>query len=248
MILAYADESGDSGYYKSPTRAFILALVLVPEQEWLRALDRMVDMRRYMKEKWGIPPRAELKAHDLLTPRGAYRRLGLRLEDRLEIYRLAMSFQAKMKVFTTFAICIDKDLITSKQRDPRDFAWQFALERLDNYAAHQGEWIKLFPDAGHGYFIRRMVRRMRRFHRVPSAYGPGNLSAEALRIVEDPSDRLSHESYFIQLADLNAYAAHRYLWPNAKVDQAMWNTLGESRLLEVNEIAGGPPGVKVFPK
>ena len=75
--------------------------------------------------------------------------------------------------------------------------------------------MKLFPDAGHGYFIQSLVRKMRRHHRVASAFESGRwLEADARRIVEDPSDRDSRRSYFIQLADLNAYAAVRWLYPS----------------------------------
>lgn len=249
MILAYADESGDSGYDGSPTGYFVLAILMIRDADWLTQLDRLTAMRAYLRKRWGIPPTEELKASRILRPRGAFYERGLALEDRREIYRLAMQFQRAEKVYTTFAVCIDKTKILKRDRDPREFAWQFAIERLDNYAGRLGEWVSLYPDAGHGYFIRRMVRRMRRFHSVASAYGEGGrLEASALRVVEDPSDRDSSESYFIQLADLNAYAAARYLWPTTKAfGREMWNELGDARLEKVNRIRGGPPGIKVFP-
>ena len=50
MYFAYADESGDSGYENSPSSAFVLSIVLVHERDWLRLLDRMVIMRRYINE------------------------------------------------------------------------------------------------------------------------------------------------------------------------------------------------------
>lgn len=248
MILAYADESGDNGYANSPTRAFVLAFVLVQEADWLPLLDRLRDMRRYLWNQYHISPNAELKAYDLMGPSGAFRRLGISAAERLDIYKLVMRFQAKTDGFTTFAIAIDKDKVKHRnQVDPRERCWRFALERLHSYAKEKDQYVKLFPDAGHGYFIRRMLRKMRRFHRVPAHYGSGTLSAEAQRIIEDPSDRNSHESYFIQLADLNAYAAHRYLWPTKRLGRDMWDALGDIRLTKVNDLVGGPPGIKVFP-
>lgn len=158
-----------------------------------------------------------------------------------------MRFQRVEGVFRTFAVYIDKTKVQKRDRDPRDFAWSFAIERIDNFCTRKGEFVHLLPDAGHGYFIRRMVRRMRRFHRVPSAFGPERLDAKALRVVEDPSDRHSEESFFIQLADLNAYAALRKCNPTARLDGKMWDELGDARLEEVNRLAGGPTGIKVFP-
>ena len=246
MLLAYADESGDSGYEGSPTKWFVLALVLVREQDWLHILNRMVDMRRYIRDEWGIGPLTELKATHILGPRKRFR--GLPREERLNLYRLVLRFQRKEALFTNFAVCVDKSKVKKRSIDPREFAWKFALERLDNYAGRNDEWVHLYPDAGHGYFIRRMVRRMRRFHRVSSAFGRESLEAEARRIIEDPSDRESSESFFIQLADLNAYAAARHVFPSRKLGGEMWDELGETRLEEVNRLSGGPVGIKVFPQ
>ena len=227
--------------------AFVLGVILIQEENWLHALDRVVDMRRHMRNQWGLSPRAELKAFNILAPKREFRDLQLSRKQRLDIYALSMSALEKLDVFQTFAVCIDKSLVKKREYDPRTFAWQFVLERLDNYATRNSEWVTLFPDAGHGYFIRQMVRRLRRFHRVPSAFGGGVVNAQARRIIEDPSDRDSQDSYFVQLADLVAYAAHRYIFPTQKFGRDAWEMLGESRLVEVNKIAGGPPGIKVFP-
>lgn len=247
MYLAYADESGDSGYVGSPSDAFVLSVLLVHEKDWFNALDRLVVMRKYLRDEYGVLSQEELKANHLIQRKGAFRTLSLDPEKRLEIYRLAMKFQRIEGVFTTFAVFVDKKKVQKRDRDPRDFAWRFAIERIDNFCARKNELVHILPDAGHGYFIRRMVRRMRRFHRVPSAFGPGTLEASAVRVVEDPSDRHSDQSYFVQLADLNAYAALRKCRPTNKLDGTMWDELGAARLEEVNRLAGGPIGIKVFP-
>ena len=247
MYLAYADESGDSGYDKSPSSAFVLSILLVHERDWLRLLDRLVTMRRYINSTYGVSPRVELKASYLIQRQGIFRRLPLGPTERLSIYELAMKFQRVEAAFTSFAIFIDKTKIQNRDRDPREFAWGFAIERLDNFAAHKGEFVHLLPDAGHSYFIRRLVRRMRRYHHVPSAFDQTSLSAAAVRVVEDPSERHSEESYFIQLADLNAYAALRHVVPTKRLGGELWDELGDTRLSEVNRIAGGPVGIKVFP-
>lgn len=247
MYLAYADESGDSGYDNTPSTAFVLSIILVHETDWLRLLDRLVRMRRYINKTYGISPRVELKANHLIQRQGVFRKLPLGPAERLDIYRLAMKFQRVEAAFTSFAIFVDKTKVIKRERDPRDFAWSFAIERLDNFAAHKNEFVQLIPDAGHSYFIRRLVRRMRRYHHVPSAFDDSRLSAAAVRVVEDPSERHSEESYFIQLADLNAYAALRHVVPTSRLGADMWDELGETRLGEVNRIAGGPVGIKVFP-
>lgn len=46
---------------------------------------------------------------------------------------------------------------------------------------------------------------MRRYNPVPSMYGGSSLAAPITTIVEDAVHRNSKHSYFIQLADVNAY-------------------------------------------
>jgi hypothetical protein len=89
---------------------------------------------------------------------------------------------------------------------------------------------------------------MRRFNHVPSAFGSGTLDRKAMNIVEDSSDRRSTESFFVQLADLNAYAAFRKAFPSASFDGTVWDELGEARLAEVNKTRGGPTGIVVWPR
>jgi hypothetical protein len=107
----------------------------------------------------------------------------------------------------------------------------------------------IFPDEGHGFFIRQRLRHMRRFHYIPQHWGRGTIAFPLQRIVEDPSERKSQDSYFIQLADWNAYAAHRsrYVDPAASVPGDLWDELGDARLEAVNAVRGGPPGIVKYP-
>ena len=51
------------------------------------------------------------------------------------------------------------------------------------------------------------------------------------------------------MADWNAYAAHRspYVAPSAGVKDNLWDALGGTRLLDVNAVRGGPPGIVLWP-
>jgi hypothetical protein len=69
-------------------------------------------------------------------------------------------------------------------------------------------------------------------------------------LVDDPVQRRSHESYFVQLADLSAYAAFRNVYPPPArpvqiVPQGMWLELGPAAFPEVNKFSGGTPGIVV---
>lgn len=250
MYLCYTDESGDPGYASqgSPSRAFTLSALLVKDSDWGAILDRLKSMRGYFHQQFGVSRRIELKASHLVHRKGPFKTLGVTPANRMKMYEYAMRVQKDPRL-TVFAVLIDKPSIQKPQSiDPRFEAWKMLVERVDNFAGRASENVMLFPDAGHGYFIRKTVRRMRRHHRVASAFDPGVfLEADASRFIEDPSDRDSRDSLFIQLADLNTYAAFRFVFPSEKMDGSYWEMIGDSRLLAVNGLRGGPDGVKVFP-
>lgn len=248
MYFAYFDESGDNGMDNSPTCAFTLAGVLVHEREWIEALNALVSFRTYLRDQFQILRRTELKANWLVQRKGAFKDSPLSFSARMRVMEACMRFQRKSGLFRTFAVVINKEKIERRDLDPRDLAWTRAIERLQTFARKTDERVHIFPDEGHGYFIRRRIREMRRHHFVGSAYGTGTVQAEANRLLEDSSDRRSDESYFIQLADLNAYAAYKHEYPGGGIGQELWNELGDSRMKEVNRLAGGPPGIVAWPK
>ncbi len=248
MYFAYFDESGDTGLPPaSPTGAFVLSGILVQDRDWLSALDQAVAFRRYLRDEFRIPPRAELKASWLLHNRGDIRPSGLTYQSRMSVFRAAMRFQRKSGVFHTFAVLIDKPRITKVPADVREIAWRYAIQRLERFGHAARDNVHVLPDEGHGEFLIKKIRAMRRFHYAPSAFGPETLERKAENVIEDPSDRRSCESYFIQFADLNAYAAFRKVFPGTNLGEEMWDILGSSRITDVNRLRGGPPGIVVWP-
>ena len=106
----------------------------------------------------------------------------------------------------------------------------------------------IFPDEGHAVFIRKLLRQVRRFQMIHGHYG-GLRNIPVTRIVEDPHDKHSQDSFFTQVADWNAYAAHRssYVDPIRRVPGDLWDRLGATLLLDVNKVKGGPPGIVRWP-
>lgn len=247
MFFAYFDESGDTGMEQSPTQTFALSCVLVHDRDWLSALDQSIAFRRFMREKFHISPRSELKATWLVHNKGDIRDSGLSYPARLAAYKAVMRFQRKAGVFRVFSVLIDKRRISKVPADVREIAWRYAVQRLERFGAGSRDNLHVLPDEGHGDFIRKKIRLMRRFNHVPSAFGGPSLGRNAENIVEDSSDRRSKESFFIQLADLNAYAAFRKVFPGATFGGEIWDELGTARVLEVNSLRGGPPGIVVWP-
>ena len=250
MYLAYFDESGDSGLKNSPTKYFVLACVIVHETKWLEALNALISLRARLKDRYGIKARPEIKSTDLRRGRGALLGLKTAPAARMRLFRGLMRYQRQfVPGLTVFAVAIEKDGANARGFDSRERAWEFALQRLERFCGSTGERAMIFPDEGHGAFIKRLLRKKRRHSAVPRRLGGGVFQLPMSSIVEDPNDRQSHDSYFIQLADWAAYAAHRssYIDPVSGFDADTWDQLGDIRLLKVNMLAGGPPGIKVYP-
>ncbi len=248
MYFAYFDESGDSGFNNSPTDTFSLSALLVHDKDWLKALDQTIAFRRYLRDQFHISPRAELKASWLVHNKGDINDAGLSYPARMAAYQSAMRFQRKTHLFKVFTVVVVKSRIAKKTIDVRDTAWQYAIQRLERFGTANKDNIHVVPDDGHGEFIKKKIRTMRRFHYVPSAFGEGSLDRKAENIVEDSSDRRSSESFFVQLADLNAYAAFRKVFPGNSFGEKIWDELGEARVSEVNHLTGGPTGIVVWPQ
>lgn len=247
MYFAYFDESGDTGVDSSPTGTFSLSCILLNDKDWLSALDQTIAFRRYLYKNFRISPRHELKASWLIHNKGDIRKASLGFAARMEAYRAALRFQRKMGLFRVFTIVVVKTRINQRPTDVREIAWRYAIQRLERFGTSSKDNIHVVPDEGHGEFIKKKIRGMRRFHYVPSRFGEGTLERKAENIVEDSSDRRSNESFFIQFADLNAYAAFRRVFPGQNFREDIWNELGGTCITEVNRYSGGPQGIVVWP-
>lgn len=252
MYLAYFDESGDDGpVAKSPTKFFVLACVLVQEASWLQALDLLIDLRRGLRNHHGIGTRAELKGAHFRSGRGPLRPLGWSRHQRMLLLRMLLSYVAQDLPIRIFGVAIDKAKAEAQGKQPRAEAWSLAMERVQRFIRDsKGEGAFILPDEGHGYFIRRLLRKMRRFHTVGSMFGTPPLKFPTNRIIEDPADRKSQDSYLVQVADWAAYACHRskHVDPGNIVPPDLWDKLDEILIHQVSMYHGGPPGIVLGPR
>jgi hypothetical protein len=253
MYLAYFDESGDSGHpalVATPTRFFILSAVILHQDAWLPVLDRLIALRRDLRDRFRIPPRPEIKSQHIRSGRGVFRSLAMEEVDRLTLYRELMQFQERqLPEARCFCIAVAKARILKHQTDIREVAWMYALQRLDHMCKDDGDKALIFPDEGHGQFIRKLLRRLRRHHEISGHFG-GRLRIPTERLVEDPNDRRSHDSYLVQLADWNALACHRsrYIDPRPGMPNDLWDLMPGRHFVQVNELTGGPPGIVLWPR
>jgi hypothetical protein len=251
VLFIYVDESGDAG--SAGSRTYALGAVMVEAAKWPDVFDEVIDFRRFLRMRFGIPVRAEIKANYLLRNGGPLRPLALSERARFAIYRSHLRLQSKLGL-QAFAVVIDKPDLQVRRPglDPRDFAWEYLLQRLERYTTKNGTEVLLVHDEGDQVRVRGLARKARRAGSAGSAFGTGSLRRPARRVLDDPVPRNSQQSYFLQMADMNAYAAFRHVVPPPVrlvqiVPQRMWEELGTARLVAVSQLNRGPAGIVKYP-
>jgi hypothetical protein len=253
VYLASVDESGDRGLSGSETYA--LACVLVRSSAWGQTFNGLIQFRRFLRERTKLPMRAEIKANYLIRNKGAFRDLALSEKARKFIYRGLIRLQPKLGL-QTFAILINKPGLQTRRPndDPMAVAWTFMMQRLERLTRHPQDQLLLIHDEGESGIVRQIARRFRRFGTAGSLFGGGYQIPPFVGLLDDPVSRNSQHSYFLQLADLNAYAAFRRTYPPPPhtaqiVPQLLWDELGDARFGAANRRSGGPSvGIVFWPR
>jgi hypothetical protein len=213
---------------------------MVSHDVWLNRFDRLIGFRRHLRKLFGVPVRAEIKANYLLRNGGPYfSKNPLSEPARRAIYRQSMRLQPKLGL-DCFAVVIDKERAAEKYADRpvQEIAWEWLLQRLERRTHYESDHVLLVHDEGDQATIRKLARMTRRAGTAGSAFGTGRLSVPFERLIDDPVPRDSQQSYFLQLADLCAYAAFRKLYPppprtHQIVPQETWDELGAARFVAV---------------
>jgi hypothetical protein len=252
VYLLYVDESGNIGNPGSHT--YTLACVFLEASAWPGTFDELIDFRRFLRAKIGLPVRAEIKENHILRNGGAFRSLGLSEKARYGLYRSCLRVQPKLGL-QTFAIVIHKKRLWARDPglSPREVAWEYLLQRVERLTTKSATAGMVMHDEGEGAVVRKLARKARRAGSAGSAFGTGSLRRPATLLVDDPVSRNSAQSYFVQLADLNAYAAFRRVVPPPArpvqiVPENMWDELGDARFPEANRLVGGVPGLVAWPR
>lgn len=236
MYFIYVDESGDPGLSGGGTDFFYISGLIVHETHWNTVFQRFLDLRRGLSSRYGIPQRTALHATEIVNGHGDFHhsQYGLTPPQRFDLYREVMEFLAQLPEVRVLNVCVRKDRINiplGPNFDLFDFTWRMFIQRFHTFVDRGGhlnrdnEYGLIFSDRTHNEQLRRLLRQMRAFNLVPSQI-PGSPARPILvtRILDDPIPRESNHSYFVQMADMIAFALARRDYPRTNLQRFQFET------------------------
>lgn len=262
MRIAYYDESGDDGYPQYSSPLFALSALYMHYLQWQANFDRIKDFRRRLRDDYGLPVKTEFHTKYFVLGKRPYRALGLSESDRVEITGLVADMIGSLEL-KIISVVIAKPQLARRDVSVLDTALKFSVQRIENDldpARNPSERFMIITDPGRVGAMRGTTRRIQRINYIPSRFGPQPYRREISALIEDPMQKDSKESYFIQLADV-AFVVYLYAifetgvgrlhgrMPK-DVTRAKVHDWLDRMLPSLNTLAAGDDkyGVKIYPR
>jgi hypothetical protein len=250
VLIAYVDESGDTGdpALAGSSGCYVLGCVLLEEANWAESFDYLLTFRRKVRDDFGPLLRYELKANHLIRNGGGLRRFNMSPGQRRLIYNYHLHAVETIGA-RAFSVVVDKASAGVSGERCLEMAWVTLLQRLERTTTREATSVMVIHDEGENLAVRKILRKARRHMVAGSMFGGSAFTVPLRRLIEDPVPRASHESYFLQLADLVAYAGWRTHIPPGPgaaqvVTSATWDELGSAIHAAVNQLSRrGRPGI-----
>ncbi len=222
MHLLYVDESGDSGIYienvSRNSRHYILSALIISQDDWFIALKRMKKFREELKNQFGLNLRTEIHASELIRVNKLSEYKTIKKRKRIEILKIFASQIPKIfDKARIINISLDKIKYTSKS-DIQKIAWIRLIQRFDNYLTKtvKDKGIIISDTMNQEKMIRNTLRKMRIYNPTPSHFTT-YYNNPIKNILEDPFNRDSKHSYFIQTVDVIAQLLYRFDFPKGSL-------------------------------
>lgn len=251
MHLMYVDESGDDGFDlsrtyprgKTPLRFFLRVSLILHDRKWHKIVADIENFRA----KWKIPMSVELHATEILSGTDKKRRYNWYgknypiKSDRINILLDACRLLASLDI-TMICVAIDKSKINTSipnyRELPKNNSWEYLIERMNlflEYAPDKkgmiiSDAIEDQIEASNRLFARALYAQsthISAFHFIES-------------ILFEPSD----SSLMLQMADVAAFACHRYYNMG---DRSFYSIIEPRLFIRSGEISPDGAGLKIWP-
>jgi hypothetical protein len=168
-----------------------------------------------------------------------YKKLQISDDDRLLIIELFCELISNLEI-SIINVVINKKNISSNDYNVLDNALKYSIQRIEN-DLNKIDPLKKFmiiTDQGRIGKMRMTARKIQRINFIPSKYNVKPYRREIKSLIEDPLQKDSKESYFIQLADLVSFIV--YLYSVCKlgvgnIPNRMPRKVGKEKILELME-------------
>lgn len=260
MYLAYFDESGDDGHPVTSSPLFVQTAIYLHHRQWKPAFESTRQFRRDLAKRTRLPTSLEWHTRELLLDKDPYHALRLTTAERMELVTEFCRQLAALEV-KCISVVIDKSAIKTADYLVLDKAVTYLIQRIENDLRAADERFAIITDEGRVGKMRATARRIQRINFIPSKFGPEPQRAEIRNLIEDPLPKKSHESYFIQFADLVAALVQLHMqrelgiaaWPKRLAnylkpeDVSGWLELVKPRI-NLKASPNHPFGIVCYPK
>jgi len=241
MYLAYFDESGDDGIQESSSPIFVQTSFYMHHQRWQENYQKIREFRKELKKKHKFPIKLEMKLRRFLLNKRPYRTLNLSDDVRKEI---TIEY---IDMLTTLTVKTVNVVINKEKADDNylvlENALKYNVQRIENDLEQKDPTHKfiIITDEGRIGKMRRITRQIQRINFIPSILRPEPYRKEIDNLVEDPLPKKSHESYFIQNADVIATIVSLYFLKT--YTKREWHNRLEN-ILSLEEVRGWMDALK----
>ena len=161
--IVYMDECGDDGV-KGSSEQFILTAVYMPAEEWQSNFNKIVALRKRLKEKFGFHSTEEMHTKHFLADKNPYRKYSWSNDDKLEIVKAFTLTIAEMQL-SIVNVIIDKTKFKDDNYRVLDNAVKYCIQRTDNDS--KGDWnYIIITDKGRVSPMRKTARRIRAYNPI----------------------------------------------------------------------------------
>ena len=219
MQIAYYDEAGDDGYPQYSSPLFVLTSLYLHHLNWQTSYSAILDFRKQLKNSFSLPIKLEMHTKHFLLDKKPYRRLRISDANKLTIIGLYCDLIASLNL-KIINIAIVKPRITNNGYQVLDTALKYSVQRIENDlnpAINPNEKFMIITDPGRIGKMRKTTRRIQKINFIPSRFSPTTYSRQITSLIEDPIQKESNESYFIQLADLVSYIVYLHSVVNLNI-------------------------------